>query len=205
MRLAQRAIAAGYPVIVFTVDAPVKLASLTLPGEVRAVNLEAPLTAAPVAAGRSQVFDGWMAQAPTWDDLEWLRQQIKLPLLLKGILHADDAQRAVAIGCDGLVISNHGGRVLDGVPAAIDCLPAIVECVAGRIRLLFDSGIRNGRDAYKALQLGASAVLIGRPAIWGLASAGALGVAHVIRLLRDELEATMALCGNKTLTDIAAR
>lgn len=205
LRLAQRAIAAGYPVIVFTIDAPVKLASLTLPGAIRAVNLEAPLTAAPVAAGQSQVFDGWMAQAPTWDDLAWLRQQIKLPLLVKGILHADDAEQAIQLGCDGLVVSNHGGRVLDGAPAAIHCLPAIVERVAGRVPLLLDSGIRNGRDAYKALQLGASAVLIGRPAIWGLASAGALGVAHVIRLLRDELEATMALCGNKTLADIPAQ
>ena len=202
LRLAQRAIAAGYPIIVFTVDAPVKLASLTLPGDIRAVNLEQPLAAGPVLPGQSQVFDGWMAKAPNWDDLAWLRQQIGVPLLLKGILHTDDAERAIRQGCDGLVVSNHGGRVLDGVPAAIDCLPAIVERVAGRVPLLFDSGIRTGRDAYKALRLGASAVLIGRPAIWGLASAGALGVAHVIRLLRDELEATMALCGNPTLADI---
>ncbi len=204
LRLAQRAIAAGYPLIVFTIDAPVKLASLTLPGAIRAVNLEAPLNAAPVAAGQSQVFDGWMAQAPTWDDLAWLRQQINTPLLLKGILHPHDAQRAADAGCDGLIISNHGGRVLDGAPAAIDCLPAIADRLGGQFPLLLDSGIRNGRDAFKALQLGASAVLIGRPAIWGLASAGALGVAHVIRLLRDELEATMAQCGCKTLADIPA-
>ena len=118
----------------------------------------------------------------------------------------DDAGGAIAARLWWLLryFGHGGGRVLDGVPAAIDCLPAIVKCVAGRIPLLFDSGIRNGRDAYKALQLGASAVLIGRPAIWGLASAGALGVAHVIRLLRDELEATMALCGCKTLADIPA-
>ena len=102
------------------------------------------------------------------------------------------------------MISNHGGRVLDGAPAAIDCLPAIADRLGGQLPLLFDSGIRNGRDVFKALQLGACAVLIGRPAIWGLASAGALGVAHTIRLLRDELEATMAQCGCKTLSDIPA-
>jgi 4-hydroxymandelate oxidase len=204
LRLARRAEAAGYPVLMLTVDAPVKLATLDLPGEVAAVNLERPLAAAPLGAGQSQVFAGWMARAPTWDDLAWLRGQIRCPLILKGILHPDDAERAVNLGCDGLVVSNHGGRVLDGAPASLAALPAILARVAGRVPVLLDSGIRDGRDVYKALALGASAVLVGRPAIWGLACAGALGVAHVIRLLRDELEATMALCGRGTLAEIAA-
>jgi 4-hydroxymandelate oxidase len=201
LRLARRAEAAGYPVFMFTVDAPVKLATLQLPGSIRAVNLEQPLAPAPPQNGQSLVFDGWMAQAPTWEDLAWLRDQLRQPLILKGLLHPDDAERAVNLGCDGLVVSNHGGRVLDGTPASLEALPVILARVAGRVPVLLDSGIRDGRDVFKAHQLGASAVLLGRPYIWGLASAGALGVAHVIRLLRDELEATMALCGCKTLAD----
>lgn len=204
LRLARRAEAGGCPMMLFTLDAPVKLATLDLPDGIGAVNLEAPLALAPPGAGRSRVFDGWMAQAPTWDDLAWLRESIRLPLLVKGILHPDDAERAIALGCDGIVVSNHGGRVLDGAPASLDRLPAIVARVNRRVPVLLDSGIRDGRDVFKALALGATAVLLGRPAIWGLAQAGALGVAHVIRLLRDELEATMALCGCRTLADISA-
>lgn len=202
LRLVQRALAAGYAAVVFTVDAPVKQAAMQLPLQVRAVNLEAPLAQAPLRAGQSPVFDGWMAQAPTWDDLAWLRERIRVPLLLKGILHPDDARRALAAGCDGLIVSNHGGRVLDGAPASLDALPAVVAACGGRIPVLLDSGIRSGSDAFKALAAGASAVLIGRPYIWGLATAGALGVAHVLRLLRDELEMTMALTGCATLAQI---
>lgn len=204
LRLARRAEAAGYPVLMLTLDAPVKLATLELPAAIQAVNLERPLAAAPLTPGQSPVFDGWMARAPTWDDLAWLRQQLRLPLLLKGLLHPDDAARAVDLGCDGLVVSNHGGRVLDGAPASLEALPAILARVAGRVPVLLDSGIRHGRDVFKALRLGASAVLLGRPYIWGLAGAGALGVAHVIRLLRDELELSMALCGHATLAAISA-
>lgn len=195
LRLLRRAEAAGYSLAMFTVDAPVKQATLQLPPGIAAVNLDAvPAPAAPEEGG-SAVFDGWMAQAPTWADLEWLRAQTALPLVVKGLLHADDAARAVALGCDGVVVSNHGGRVCDGAPAAIDCLAAVVARLDGRVPVLFDSGIRDGRDAYKALAAGAAAVMVGRPYIWGLAGAGALGVAHVIRLLRDELEMSMALAG----------
>jgi 4-hydroxymandelate oxidase len=202
LRLLRRAEAAGCAALMFTVDAPVKLATLDLPRGIAAVNLEQPLSLPTLPAGHSPVFDGWMAQAPTWDDLAWLRDATRLPLLVKGVLHADDAARAVALGCDGLVVSNHGGRVLDGAPASLDALPAVLEQVNGRVPVIVDSGVRTGRDAFRARALGASAVLVGRPPIWGLASAGALGVAHVIRLLRDELEATMALCGCRTLDDI---
>lgn len=202
LRLARRAEAAGYAVLMLTVDAPVKLATLELPGAVQAVNLERPLTVDPLPAGGSQVFDGWMAQAPTWDDVAWLRDQMQIPLILKGILHPDDAERSIGLGCDGLVVSNHGGRVLEGAPASLDALPAVLAQVAGRVPVLLDSGIRDGREVFKALQYGASAVLIGRPYVWGLASAGALGAAHVIRLMRDELELAMALCGCRTLSDL---
>lgn len=204
LRLAQKAIAAGCGVLVFTADAPVKLAALDLPPDIRAVNLEAPMPMpAALASGQSEVFDGWMALAPTWEDLAWLRSRITVPLLLKGVLHADDARQAVALGCDGVVVSNHGGRVLGGTPASLDVLPGIVQAVGAEIPVLFDSGIREGADVFRALALGARAVLLGRPYIWGLASAGAMGVAHVIRLLRDELEMTMALSGCRTLADIS--
>lgn len=202
LRLLQRAVAAGVSVVTLTVDAPVKVATLPLPDGISAVNLELPPGATTPAPGRSAVFDGLMTQAPTWDDLAWLRLQTKLPLLVKGILHPDDAERAVDAGCDGVIVSNHGGRVLPGAPSSLDALPQIVARIGGRVPVLFDSGVRHGRDVFVALALGARAVLIGRPYIWGLAASGAMGVAHVIRLMRDELEMTMALTGCSFLADI---
>lgn len=204
-RLLRKAMDAGCSAIVFTVDAPIKLATMALPRNVQAVNLETSERPAPPADGGSVVFDGWMAQAPNWDDLAWLRQETALPLLIKGVLHPDDAEMALAAGCDGIVVSNHGGRVLDGAPLGLDALSHIAARVKGRVPIVFDSGIRSGRDAFVALAHGASAVLLGRPAMWGLASHGAMGVAHVIRLMRDELEMTMALTGCATLADIGLR
>ena len=199
LRLVKRAINAGYSAIMFTVDAPVKQASIALPKEVSAVNLEAPIALIQQPSGKSNVFDGWMQQAPDWDDLMWLRDQINVPLIIKGILHSADAERAVMLGCDAIVVSNHGGRVLDGVPASLTMLPEITRAISGKAKILLDSGVRDGQDVFKALALGADAVMVGRPYIWGLATSGALGVAHVIRLMRDELEMTMALCGAKNL------
>lgn len=189
LRLLRRAMAAGCSAVVLTVDAPIKRATLQLPSHVSAINLEENLP------HDHTVFNGWMAQAPTWDDVQWLRQQTILPLLIKGILHPDDAEQAVAVGCDGIIVSNHGGRVLHGTPSSLDALKTITERVQNRVPVLLDSGIRNGRDVFVALAAGATAVLLGRPAMWGLAGNGAMGVAHVIRLLRDELEMTMALMG----------
>lgn len=201
-RLLNRALAAGVRAVVFTVDAPVKQTALALPAQVGAVNLDAPARAVAIADGQSQVFDGWMAQAPTWDDLAWLRDLTPLPLLLKGVLHPDDAVQAVRRGCDGIVVSNHGGRVLPGAPASLSALPAIVSAVGPGVPVLLDSGIDSGIDVHRALAAGAHAVLIGRPYIWGLAGNGALGVAHVMRLLRDELEQSMALCGHASVAAI---
>ncbi len=203
LQLLQRAVAAGCSAVVLTVDAPVKRATLTLPHDVAAVNLQSPAAVPPLPSGSSLVFDGWMAQSPTWQDLEWLRGATKLPLLVKGILHPDDAARALDAGCDGIIVSNHGGRVIDSAPASLHALPRIVQRVAGRMPVLFDSGIRRGRDVFIALAQGASAVLLGRPYVWGLSANGAMGVAHVIRLLRDELEMTMALAGCAHLADIS--
>lgn len=196
LRLLRRAMAAGCSAVVLTVDAPIKRATLQLPSHVSAINLEVLEDAESLA--RKTVFSGWMAEAPTWDDLAWLRQQTTLPLLIKGILHPDDAEQAVAVGCDGIIVSNHGGRVLRGTPSSLEALKAITQRLQNhenRIPILLDSGIRSGRDVFVALAHGATAVLLGRPAMWGLAGNGAMGVAHVIRLLRDELEMTMALMG----------
>ncbi len=202
LRLLRKAEQSGAQAIVFTVDAPVKQATLALPPEVCAVNLEASFPTAPLAAGASVVFDQWMSMAPRWEDLDWLRRQTRLPLLVKGLMHADDAMRATDAGCDGLIVSNHGGRIVDGTPTALDTLREFRQRLAPALPLLFDSGIRNGQHGFKAIAAGAQAVLVGRPYIWGLATAGPLGVAHVLRLLRDELEMTMALMGCPDLSSI---
>jgi 4-hydroxymandelate oxidase len=131
----------------------------------------------------------------SWRHIEWLRGITDLPILLKGVLHPDDARLAVEHGMDGLIVSNHGGRQLDTTPATIDQLPLIAEAVAGRLPLLLDGGVRRGTDVVKALALGAAAVAVGRPVIWGLAVAGEQGVAKVLAMLRNELEIALALCG----------
>jgi lactate 2-monooxygenase len=131
----------------------------------------------------------------TWEDLKFLRRHTRLPILLKGIMHPDDARQAVALGIDGLVVSNHGGRQIDGTIAALDALPAVVEAVNGRIPVLFDSGIRGGADVLKALALGATAVCLGRPYVYGLAIAGETGVREVIANILAELDLTLGLAG----------
>lgn len=202
LRLIQRAIGAGYAVIVFTVDAPVKQLMINLPSDITAINQEAPLESSSIGSTQSMVFDGWMTKAPTWDDLVWLRDQIKLPLIVKGVLHPDDAKQIEQIGCEGLVVSNHGGRVLDGTPTSFSQLATIKSVVSDQTKVLFDSGVRSGQDVYKALAEGADMVMLGRPYVWGLAAQGALGVAHILRIVRDELEMTMALTGVSNLDEI---
>lgn len=140
--------------------------------------------------------------AMTWDVFDWLRTVTKLPLLIKGVLRDDDAKRAVAAGVAGIVVSNHGGRRLDGMPASIDRLADVVQAVAGRAEVYMDSGIRRGADVFKALALGARAVLIGRAYVWGLAADGERGVRTVLELLRDELTNAMLACGCAKIADI---
>ena len=135
-------------------------------------------------------------------DLPFLRERTKLPILLKGILHADDARRALDAGVDGIVVSNHGGRQVDGAIATLDALPAVAAAVDGRVPVLLDSGVRGGADAFKALALGASAVLIGRSYVYGLAVAGEAGVKEVLDNLRAELDLTMALAGCGSLAEV---
>ncbi|WP_137921850.1 alpha-hydroxy acid oxidase [Hydrogenophaga sp. 2FB] len=210
--LVRRAESAGYEALVLTVDAPVqgardgeRRAHFRLPDGVSAVNL-AGLRSPPrvLQAGQSAVFDDLLTHAPTWDDIAWLRSITRLPVLLKGILHPDDARQAIGCGAAGVIVSNHGGRTLDTAVTTAAALPRIAQAVQGDVPLLVDGGIRRGTDVLKAMGLGASAVLVGRPVLHGLANAGATGVAHVLRLLRDELEIAMALTGCRTLADAPA-
>lgn len=142
------------------------------------------------------------ARALTWDDLAKLRRMTDLPLILKGILHPEDARRAVQAGVDGVIVSNHGGRQVNGAVAAVDALPRVVDVVSDRIDVLFDSGIRRGSDVLKALALGASAVLLGRPYVWGLACQGSSGVAEVLRRLLADIDLTLALTGRSRLDEL---
>ena len=206
LALVRRAEAAGCEALVLTVDAPVsgardreRRAGWRLPPGVRAVHLEG-LRRPPSPAlqpGQSALFDGLLADMPTWDDVAWLVAHTRLPVLLKGITHPDDARQAREAGAAGVIVSNHGGRTLDTVPATAELLPRIVAAADG-LPVLVDGGIRRGTDVLKALGLGARAVLVGRPQVHALAVAGAQGVAHMLRLLRDELEIAMALTGCRT-------
>ena len=137
-----------------------------------------------------------------WDELSLIKDRTSLPVLLKGILHPDDARRAVEVGMDGIIVSNHGGRQVDGAVATLDALPGVVQAVAGKVPVLLDSGIRTGSDAVKAVALGATAVLLGRPYIWGLAAGGEAGVRHVLRSFLADLDLTMALSGLTGLDEV---
>ncbi len=138
----------------------------------------------------------------SWADVDWLRGLWKGPFLLKGVLHPSEAARAVEAGVDAVIVSNHGGRQLDGAIAALDALPGVVDAVAGRIPVLVDGGLRRGADVVKALALGARACLIGRPQLWGLSVAGEAGVAHVLEIYRSEIDRVMGLMGVTRLGDL---
>jgi lactate 2-monooxygenase len=138
----------------------------------------------------------------TWERITWLRDTTSLPILLKGILHPDDAREAARRGIDGIIVSNHGGRQVDGAIASLDALATIADAVGGELAILFDSGIRSGADVVKALALGADAVLLGRPYLWGLALEGQAGVETVLRMLLAELDLTMVLTGHMSVADL---
>ncbi len=197
--LVRRAQAAGYRAIVLTVDTP------HISKRERDVRNNFILPPSPLVAanftGKYKTETG-MHAAVTWDFISWLRSLTSLPILLKGILTAEDALLAVEHGIEGIIVSNHGGRQLDGAIASIEALPEIVEAVAGRCEIYVDGGIRRGSDVLKALALGARAVLVGRPILWGLAVDGQAGVERVLRLLHGELEMAMGLSGKPTLASI---
>lgn len=210
LALVRRAEDSGYKAIVLTVDAVASATrnmeqrtSFRLPDDVSAVNLAAFPPVEPVRARTgSPVFQGMLASAPTWTDMEWLCRQTKLPVLLKGIVNPADVTPALATGVAGLIVSNHGGRTLDTLPAAIDLLPGVVKAVAGRVPVLMDSGVRRGTDVVKAVALGAKAVMVGQPVLHALAVGGLAGVVHMLTLLQTELEAAMALLGCARLNEL---
>jgi 4-hydroxymandelate oxidase len=209
--LVQRAEAAGCRALLVTCDTPVigirnreVRAGFRLPPGMERENLKG-LTggASSVAhADEGTIYSGIFDPALTWDGIDWIRSFAKVPVILKGILSPEDAALAVQHGADGILVSNHGARNLDTVPATIDALPGVVEAVGGRIPVLMDGGIRRGTDVVKALAFGARAVLIGRPYLWGLSVGGADGVHNVMGILRSEFQSAMALCGHTSLATI---
>lgn len=204
--LIKRAKMAGYQRLVITIDTPVQSVSLAAKrqGFQLPNSLPANLTNYPppaiteLYAGDSYIFQGLMTKALNWDSLAKLvafSHSLQLPVWIKGVLHPDQALRLKALEIDGIILSNHGGRALDGAPTPLEMLPAIRRAVGDEMQLILDSGIRSGQDIFKALAMGADAVLIGRLQMYALAVAGAIGVAHLLRLLTEELQLTMALCG----------
>jgi lactate 2-monooxygenase len=215
----RRAEDAGYAAVVVTLDTPtlawrprdLQLGYLPfLKGEGIANYLSDPVFRSRLAKPPEEDLEAaifqWAAVfgdlTHTWPELGVLREATRLPILLKGVLHPDDARRALDQGVDGLIVSNHGGRQVDRSVGALDALPGVVRAVAGAVPVLFDSGIRSGADAFQALALGAEAVLLGRPYVWGLALAGEEGVRHVLRCVLAELDLTMALTGCASLAEV---
>lgn len=206
----------GFSAIVLTADTPQvgrRLRDLrngfAVPPGIAAVNVDPAVMA---SAGRPRPGESAIERhsreqfdpAASWSDLTWLRDQTSLPVVLKGVLTAEDARLAVAHGVAAVVVSNHGGRQLDGAPASLDALPEVVDAIAADCPVLVDGGVRGGTDILKALALGARAVLVGRPVLWGLACGSAGGASRVLRLLTSELAGAMALCGRPRLTDVDA-
>lgn len=187
----ERVVAAGYRAICWTVDFPVN--------GLRHRDTRSGFVM-PIGIGASDyIYDPNLS----WDDLSWIREHVPgLPIIVKGLLTAEDAELAVQAGADAIVVSNHGGRQLDRSPAGLDALPEVVAQVSGRVPVLMDGGVRRGTDVLTALALGASAVLVGRPTIWGLAADGEAGVSSVLEILHAEFRNAMALTGCRTVDEI---
>jgi 4-hydroxymandelate oxidase len=210
--LVQRAEAAGCQALVVTVDTPVvglrnreMRIKFALPPGMDRPNLRGLKSAASTTSHlppEDQIYSAVLDPKLTWKEIEWLRSFARTPVILKGVLNPDDAELAVKSGVSGIIVSNHGSRNLDTLPATIDALPEVAAKVAGRIPVLMDGGVRRGTDVLKAIALGASAVLIGRPYLFGLSVAGAEGVARVVNILRREFEMAMALTGRASISDI---
>ena len=212
--LCERVQAAGCKALVLTVDAPLLgrrerdvRNRFTLPDGLEVANAFAveqrALHAGAAESGLFNYFAEQIDPALSWKDIEWLRAGTSLPLLIKGIVRGDDAQRARDHGAAAVIVSNHGGRQLDTSIASIDALPEVADALAGSLPLLVDGGVRRGTDVLKALALGAQAVLLGRPILWGLAAFGQQGVFDVLSLLRREIDLAQALCGCANLADVS--
>lgn len=211
--LVERAERAGCKALVFTVDSPLLgrrerdvRNRFHLPpglgvGNVRNARLEN-LPEKPNESGLAAYIASLYDTSLSWKDVDWLCSITRLPVLLKGILRGDDAERAIEHGASGIVVSNHGGRQLDGTIATLDALPEVVEAAGERATVLIDGGVRRGTDVVKAIACGAQAVLLGRPVLWGLAADGESGVLRVLEMMRSELDLAMALAGCPTVEDI---
>ncbi|XP_055939010.1 2-Hydroxyacid oxidase 1-like [Argiope bruennichi] len=208
-----RAEKAGYLAIVLTVDAPVfghrwadTRNKFSLPPHLKLGNFSDvgmdKVTETDGSSGLTNYVSQLFDPSISWKDIKWLKEITTLPILLKGILTAEDAKMAVEHGVAGIIVSNHGARQLDGVPATIEVLPEIVRAVAGRCEVYLDGGVRTGTDVLKSLALGAKAVFIGRPVLWGLAYDGEAGVRKVLQILRKEFDTAMALSGCTNLHDV---
>jgi len=208
--LIARAEAAGYRALCLTVDTPLlgrrerDVRNRFNPGMALA-NFEGDIAWMPrtqsgssFAVGASRLLDPSL----TWETIRWMRGRTKLPIIVKGVIAASDVEPAIEAGVSGIVVSNHGGRQLDGCEPTLAALPNVVEAAAGRVEVYVDGGVRRGTDVVKALALGARAVLVGRPIVWGLAAAGQAGVATALEMLRSELAMAMALCGCPTIDAI---
>jgi 4-hydroxymandelate oxidase len=202
----RRAEAAGCTALVVTVDSPafgnrerdLRNGFVDLPEGLCCENMREPQTGIARPRARPIVFSPELS----WEHIDWLRKTTTLPIALKGIAHPDDARLAIERDVSAIIVSNHGGRQLDTVPASIELLPAIVAAVDGRVPVLLDGGIRRGTDVVKAIALGAQAVGIGRPVLWGLAVAGAEGVLQVLEMLRSEVARALTLCGCRAICDV---
>jgi 4-hydroxymandelate oxidase len=200
--LIQRVERAGCAALCVTLDQPLIYARDRVSRHAEALRaLPLPNIPTPIPGGLTQTSAS-RSRSLTWKDLEWFRSVTRLPIVLKGVMHPDDAEQAVQAGADAIIVSNHGGRALDGVAATIDALPRVADRVARRLPVLMDGGIRRGGDVLKALARGASAVLIGRPYLYGLAVNGSEGVQHVVEILRREFETAMGLTGRTTIAQI---
>ena len=197
--MVQRAEAAGCTALCITVDGPV----VPMRDREKRLGIRPPYSGASRGGRVSPLYADAIDSTVTWETITWIRSFAKTPVLIKGITAPDDARRAAADGLAGVIVSNHGGRNLDTMPATIEALPAIVEAAGNRTAVLLDGGVRRGTDVLKAIALGARAVLIGRPYIWGLVVDGAAGVQRVVDILRDELETAMGLCGATSLDKIS--
>ena len=215
--LVKRVEAAGCSALQLTADTPMLgrrerdvRNAFALPDDLWAPNLTAdgslPLPESPGTGGSpfADAIDALLDPDLTWDDIAWLTSITDLPVFVKGLVRADDAERAVDAGAAGVIVSNHGGRQLDTAPAAIDALKPIADAIGDRVEVIVDGGIRRGSDVVKAIALGAKAVQIGRPVMWGLVVDGEQGVADVLGVLSDELDLAMALSGCRTIGDITA-
>ncbi len=197
----------GFKALIITIDAPIsglrnseQRAGFYLPNGISAINIEN-LNPIQITNDFENILD-ITPSLPTWKDIEFIKNNTNLPVVLKGITSVSYAKKAIELGIDGIVVSNHGGRTIDTQPASIEILPKIAKAVNGKIPILFDGGIRRGTDIIKAIALGASAVMIGRPIMYGLATAGALGVAHTLKILKEELEVSMIFTGCKDISSI---